>query len=673
MLDTILKYGAILCKYGNYKEGIDLFYKVIAMYEDNRKGKYLPPKYVVIPSSKIFINSSEHLFGSAMSAYMMLIESYQSINRSTAMQITQLQLQKFLITIKKNKQNFGDNFLIPGYESKSQISEGYRVKKEKLQSLGQFKNLDFKLPVDKDRSEKLVYFEDDLPPDDIVRIYYWKPYVTQSRHISLGHVSLQTSKIYASLWPEKEPTVRTGYEEKAIFHKNLDEDIQEETNSHGRLSGFPDEIEDIHGLKVDKINKFFEDFKIEKEKNGNFKWSLFSHQCGWLVLELLDVGEIKEIIPKAWAHKWKDKWSFLPKINVLMYIGVPAAILVTSNNGFWQCLLTFFITGIPVSLYFNISNRRKLHSYNFSFEDLGDIFTIVSGPFAVMSTFLLIKLWSNKIDSSPTGVLIGIASSVFLLVSTCSIMVFSGKLADLIGRCVCLGTDNLIRPSGVIQLAKLAAKVSRVSAKTREGVELLHKLLYYCLIFGALSGSFLKSDNYTNGLIFLNGNMLGGLFLYNYLSKKISERHSEEEKNIVNKIYFSEAQDDPLYSRFFALLVNMGMTWGIIISSSWLEEDSIYFPLLISAGGLVGFSSLAIAYQLTRSALRTFYYRLQETAIDAQLSVLQQTEHSSSGEDVISLSDFAVGSGSIYSASEPLLGDIQEEKRESKRGHCAIL
>lgn len=137
-------------------------------------------------------------------------------------------------------------------------------------------------------------------PKPPVSVHIWLP-----DRGSVGHVSLETKKIYASLWPEGDaikPEIKWNSFEGS-FVPTLEKDIIANGNVINRVHHpkNPDSTIVIKGLDSDRI-----DDKFTRLKNGDTKWALIGdnrlflkggiHSCASLVMLLLKEGGLENIL-----------------------------------------------------------------------------------------------------------------------------------------------------------------------------------------------------------------------------------------------------------------------------------------------------------------------------------------------------------------------------------------
>ena len=139
--------------------------------------------------------------------------------------------------------------------------------------------------------------------DNKVTIHYWAPVPTDGQ--KCGHMSLQTSQIYASFWPNEEnesPNFRSAYRGGGMLVTSLQADISKYAR-YGRDNGVPDAKITINGLAIKEINTKFNQFK-NSINNGDYDWGLLTtgrlsqilygrkdtQNCSGLVFLLLKAG-----------------------------------------------------------------------------------------------------------------------------------------------------------------------------------------------------------------------------------------------------------------------------------------------------------------------------------------------------------------------------------------------
>lgn len=117
----------------------------------------------------------------------------------------------------------------------------------------------------------------------LIRIWYGNP----------GHISLQTSKIYASFWPESIEKTEINHTKGKLY--TLNEDLIAEQKP-------PDKVILLNDLNVDRINEAY--FRFQQNDND---WSLLgsslyqrkdTQNCCGLVVGLLRVGGLSETTSK---------------------------------------------------------------------------------------------------------------------------------------------------------------------------------------------------------------------------------------------------------------------------------------------------------------------------------------------------------------------------------------
>lgn len=131
---------------------------------------------------------------------------------------------------------------------------------------------------------------------------------------NVGHVSLETSKIYASLWPDSEDTTAIGLttQHKVFFMESPEKDELVELRP-------PDYIVDLFSLNVPKIEE-----KFEEVKTSTTKWQLMGRNkvigqegqsCSGQTFELLQAGGLTNQI--SLFNSIKPTYLYASPSNIL--------------------------------------------------------------------------------------------------------------------------------------------------------------------------------------------------------------------------------------------------------------------------------------------------------------------------------------------------------------------
>lgn len=114
---------------------------------------------------------------------------------------------------------------------------------------------------------------------------------------NIGHVSIETKEIYASLWPEEGIIIYNKYKPQQGIAKSRTPALDEKTEARP-----PDYLIDLYTLDVDNIKQKLEEY-LESGPiyhligNNRFFKHLGANSCSGLAYDLLISGGIKKLMP----------------------------------------------------------------------------------------------------------------------------------------------------------------------------------------------------------------------------------------------------------------------------------------------------------------------------------------------------------------------------------------
>lgn len=119
---------------------------------------------------------------------------------------------------------------------------------------------------------------------------------TKGVQSNIGHVSIETREIYASLWPEG-ITIFNKYKPQQGFANNSNPDIDEQQEARP-----PDYVVDLYTLDVENIKESLDEYiksgaKYHLIGSNRFIKYLEANSCSGLAYDLLVSGGIKKLVP----------------------------------------------------------------------------------------------------------------------------------------------------------------------------------------------------------------------------------------------------------------------------------------------------------------------------------------------------------------------------------------
>ncbi len=656
-----------------FTEIMPVFNKILSIYSNDASiQENFSSRYSIIPHLKLWnVDNPQNIRNILFSILRMKMAYHMQIQEAEEV---------------KEIENYLRNILSHSTQPLTEQNQNFLSKKKQLQQIA---TLELIRPIwiELLKGNMIQVIQSLLPPlekefpNDIVCIYYWKPYVTRNRNdkIGVGHVSLQTTSIYASFWPEVKPDIYSCYQERGEWHEDLEADIRAEGSQE--RTGMPDDIVYIPGFSPQKINNINQYFR---ENKADY-WSLCSvRNCSGMVANLLDEGGIKDIVKEFRSSlSIRNLDNIKCKSLTLYFIAFTSLGFGISNFNPYSTIIASLLIMVPFMSFWNYWDNRKKNNFELNADSFTSILCYVLSLLGPIGIVFYTEQLLDQIENP------NLKTLTFWAIFFGSISVTfytSRKLFDFLFRCCFFGTDFIIRPAGTIKLAKYAAQMARVTPRVQGQVNFLQLGLcpiFFSFLLTILNSSISEVRGYLSAATILQPLYAqyawyrheiyyeSRYFKYDEDSKQ--HWHDGETPSLITAesdfLYFNAASKEILNSSFFLAALHLGIMWGSWGAATFFQPDNLFTQgLTVGAGGLVsGLLLSSIVYLSINYIRKSPKITIQREADETKRPLLQ--------ENKVSISQFAASGRSLYSSVEPVyLSEFQtsdqrlEEDKELQQG-----